>query len=192
MPKYKPPETGAKFDTENEYRERKLREYDLEFQGTERPLFEEKPLRPEKEAREIIREVPQTMPRLEETAIKPLKLIGAEVIGSIFDRVGFLKTRIEEIQGSLALRETIHRQMMEEIDQDVREKQEMAARAADLNERRNLKMDMSVLRKEKRNENVQYWRDVVELKSELREFLEKFETESKIVALFTSIGGEPV
>lgn len=166
--------------------------YELHLPRDERlPVREEKP----REER-VVREVQvkrQGMPRMEDQAVQPLKLLGPEVIGSLFERVQFLKTRIREITEALKLRESIHSQMVEEIDVDIKEKEAFATRVADIDEKRNFKLDVSILRKEKRLENVQYWRDVTELRSELREFLEKYETEGKIVAIFKGIapdGGE--
>ena len=155
-------------------------------ESNERAIFEEKPLPEERIVREV-RIKRQAMPKLEEAKIQPLRLIGTEVIGSLFDRVNFLKQRIDEISESLKLREVIHKRMLAEIVEDIKEKESFALRVTDIDEKRNFKLDVSILRKEMRHENVQYWRDVVELRSELREFLEKYESEKKIVGIFNDI-----
>jgi len=55
------------------------------------------------------------------------------------------------------------------------------------NERRNIMLDISLLRREKRNEQVRFWKDMYELNAELRELMERFEVESKIVGMFEEI-----
>jgi hypothetical protein len=40
---------------------------------------------------------------------------------------------------------------------------------------------------EKRRENVQFWRDMVQLTTELRELLEEYQMESKIADLFREL-----
>ncbi len=87
-------------------------------------------------------------------------------------------------------RERLHKEIMSEIDIDIREKETMENRVADLDEKRNLRLDMSVLRKEKRTENLLFWKDLTELRIELRELMEQFQTESKIVNIFKDMGGE--
>lgn len=176
----------------SEYKDEPIEDlYEMEPRRDERPMFEE---RPEPEER-IVREVAvqrQAMPRMEEARIQPLKLLGNEVVGSLFDRIEFLRKRINEIQETLKLRGQIHKDMLEEIAVDIGEKEQMASRVADHMEKRNIKLDISILRKEKRLEEVQYWRDVVELRTELRELMEKFETETKIVDIFKQLkpGGD--
>jgi uncharacterized protein YqeY len=172
-----------------EYNAEDLEEfYEFSLEREERPMFEERP--PSTEERPV-REViirKEGRPQLEEQPIRPLKLMGGEVLGSIFDRVEFLRKRIEEIKDAMKTREAMHREMVDEINTDIREKEEFANKASDVMEKRNFKLDISVLRKEKRHENVQYWHDITELRSELRELLEKYETESKIVSIFRQPG----
>jgi len=167
-----------------DYRARDIEElYELHADREERAIVQEKPLPGERVVREVIvrREAPA---HLQEEPIKPLKLMGGEVLGSIFDRVEFLRKRIEEINEALSVRDQMHREMVVDIDKDIKEKEEFANRAVEITEKRNLKLDVSVLRKEKRSENVQFWRDITELRTELRQLLEKYETESKIVNIF--------
>jgi len=192
MVKYKKKLPGLEVPFQKaEYKERDIEDlYELEPRRDERPIFEE---RPEPEER-IVREVKvkrEAMPRMEERKIQPLKLLGNDVIGSLFDRVEFLKKRIDEITENLKLRETIHNDMLAEIDVDIREKDGMASKVADIDEKRNIKLDISILRKEKRLEQVQYWRDVTELSTELRELMEKWETETKIMDIFKDITPQP-
>src|SRR3989338_888726 len=131
-------------------------------------------------------------PRLEEEKIEPLKLVSSSVIGSIFDRVKFLEERISEIHSNVELRGKLHADIIVEIDQDINEKESLMTMVSDINEKRNFKVDISVLRKEKRHEAVQFWKDVVELKSELRELQEQYEVENKIADLFKNLKDDTV
>ncbi|KHO48474.1 MAG: hypothetical protein QT00_C0001G0492 [archaeon GW2011_AR5] len=124
------------------------------------------------------------VPRVEDDKIKPLRLVSSEVIGGIFDRVHFLEKRISELRENVSLRTTIHDQISAEIEKDIEDRMQFLLAISDINERRNLKLDISVLRKERRGENVQYWRDLVELNTELRKLEEEHEIEKKIAGIF--------
>ena len=126
----------------------------------------------------------------EKDEIQSLKRLTPEIVGTLFDRVDFLRERIEEIQSSIRIREDMHRGMMDEIDVDIAEKQQIETSLVDIDEKRNFKLDISLLRREKRHESVQFWRDMVELKTEVRELIEQLETESKIVNIFNELKDE--
>ena len=130
--------------------------------------------------------VSQRLVPTESDTIKPLKLVSAEVIGGIFDRVNFLGKRIEELRANIQLRHNIHNDILAEIEKDIDDRMQFLLAITDPNERRNLKLDISVLRKERRNESVQFWRDLVELSTELRKLEEEFEIETKIAGIFNS------
>lgn len=125
--------------------------------------------------------------RVDADSIKPLRLMSSAVIGGIFDRVIFLERRIEELRQSVELRKQIHRNIEVEIEDDIRDRANFIQTISDINERRNLKLDISVLRKERRNENVQFWRDLVELETELRKMEEEHEIEKKIAGIFANV-----
>jgi hypothetical protein len=129
----------------------------------------------------------QAMPRMAEDEIEPLKIISSNVVGNIFDRVIFLEERIAEIRKNVATREKLHNAMIEEIEKDIEEKTAMVSLLSDPNERRNLKLDISVLRKEKRHEDVQFWKDLMELNTELKTLMEEYEAERKIASIFENI-----
>ncbi len=130
------------------------------------------------------------VPRVEEDRIKPLRLISSEVIGGIFDRVNFLKKRIDELRENVRIRAVIHEQITSEIEKDIEDRMQFLLAISDINERRNLKLDISVLRKERRAESVQYWRDLVELNTELRKLEEEYEIETKIAGIFAEKSGD--
>ncbi|MBL7206088.1 MAG: hypothetical protein ISS36_00645 [Candidatus Aenigmarchaeota archaeon] len=142
--------------------------------------YEEKPV--EERVETVIKR--RSMPKMEETKIQPLERLAPNIIGGLFDRVEFLKTRIEEIEKTIEMRGKIHQDVLDDIDVDLLEKERMMEKVGDLDEKRAIKLDMSILRKEKRSENLQFWRDILELRTEFRELSEQFETEKKIVKIF--------
>lgn len=146
-------------------------------------LVEEELYRLKKE-REKLLIARQAMPRTDESPIQKLQLKSEKVMGSLFDRVRFLEARISELEGNIAVRTRLHEEIIMEIERDIDDKNRLAEVISDANERRNLKLDVSVLRKEKRHENVQFWKDVMEIKIELRQLREEHETERKISMLF--------
>ena len=119
--------------------------------------------------------------------LEPLKRVSPKIIGNLFDRVEFLRQRIEETKTSLDTRKRLHDELMNEVDMDIRDKQSTLAGLSDVDDVRDFKLDISALRMEKRRECVQFWRDVLELTTELRELMEQYETESKIANLFKDL-----
>lgn len=133
----------------------------------------------------------QALPRLDDEIIEPLERKGKPIVsGSLFDRVRFLKERIDETKKAIELRENIHNEIRDDIDSDIEEKTKMEDQLTNMDEKRNVKMDISILRREKRSENVRFWKDLLELRIELRELLEDHQTESKIVNIFEDIENE--
>ncbi len=129
----------------------------------------------------------QAMPRMTDDVIEPLKIVSSDVIGNIFDRVKFLEQRIDEIRKNIDVRTQLHGSIEKEIEKDIDDKNSMSLVISDPNERRNLKLDVSVLRKEKRHEDVQFWKDVMELTTELKQLTEQHETERKIASIFENL-----
>lgn len=121
------------------------------------------------------------------TSIEPLKTIGAKINGNLFDRVEFIKTRISELTIILAKREQIHKKLIEEMDDDIDDREKMLSKTSKLEDQRELKLDLSLLKMEKRKEEMSFWRDTMVLKKELQELKEQFENESKIVRLFSDL-----
>jgi len=126
-------------------------------------------------------------PRTEDEPEEPLRRETPMIVGSLFDRVAFLKERIAEISRMMELRKEMHSRMAQEIEADVKEKEDIEKRMTDMTDKRNFKMDISALRKEGRTETVRFWKDMLELKSELQELLEQYRTETKIVDIFKGI-----
>lgn len=148
--------------------------------------FDEGPREIEKK---IIVKQKQAIPR-EDEDVDTIKRTDSEIIGSIFDRVGFIEQRLTDIRENMEIRKKLNESMTKEIDQDITEKKSMLGQAIDMDERRNIMLDISLLRREKRNEQVRFWKDMYELNAELRELMERFEVESKIVNMFEDMKAE--
>jgi len=174
------------FTTEEEYYEDLLKKRKRE----EAISKEEKPEYVEKPAERVVVTKREAIPRFEPEPPKPLNFETPEIIGSLFDRVAFLKTRIAELAESIKAREAVHKENIGDIDLDIQDKEDMSRRVADMDEKRNLMLDISNLRREKRFEDLQFWRDITELKHEFRELLEQYETEVKIAGIFEGMGKE--
>ncbi len=158
-----------------------------ETSGTPSQRFTREEYR-EKEAPREVKVERRTIHRmLREGELEPLRKVSPKVIGSLFDRVDFLRTRITEIQSALDTRKRLHDELVKEIDADIGDKQRMVAGLSDIDDIRDFKLDVSTLRMEKRRENVQFWRDLVQLTTELRELIEEYQTESKIADLFREL-----
>ena len=67
----------------------------------------------------------RTMPRMEDLKVEPLKRMTPEIVGSLFDRVRFLKERIEESNLMIQARNSIHEQVISEVNADIAEKKSM-------------------------------------------------------------------
>ncbi len=151
---------------------------------SETRMFREEQPEERVERERVVVKKREARPMLEDDVVESLKRISPEVIGGLFERVQFLRERINEIKDMMKSREEIHRDMVKDIDADIEEKQDIAARLTDLEDRRNIKLDISVLRKEKRSEVRQYWRDLMELRTELQELMEQHRNECKIASMF--------
>ena len=173
---------GIYFDTEDS---EDLYDFKKRDSETEVDKGEEVPSERTPERIKIVRR--EATPDIGTEGIKPLKRTVPNIMGSLFDRVDFLKERMEELRNMMETRKKLHEEMIGEINKDIEEKESMAMGIADIDQRRNIKLDVSLLRREKRHEMVQFWKDVTELQSELREVVEGFKTESKISDIFKTL-----
>jgi hypothetical protein len=124
---------------------------------------------------------------LKEKEMEPLKKIGPNVIGNLFDRVEFLKQRIDEVNNALETRNLLHQELTKEIDDDIMDKQSVLTGLSNIDDIRDFKLDISSLRMEKRRENVLFWRDIFDLNTQLRELMEQYQMEAKIASLFKEL-----
>jgi len=124
---------------------------------------------------------------LREEELEPLRKVSPKVIGNLFDRVEFLKQRLTETRAALETRKVLHKDLVVEIEVDIKDRQDMLGKLNDVDDIRDFKLDISTLRMERRRENVQFWRDVMDLTMELRELIEEYQMESKIANLFKDL-----
>ncbi|UCD07343.1 MAG: hypothetical protein JSW41_06010 [Candidatus Aenigmatarchaeota archaeon] len=176
------------YEMDKKYKDDKYIEDNIDSETVFRTFREEIP---KEELVEIVRVVAkQAIPRLDEEPIEPLKRASPDITGNLFDRVSFLRERVDETKKAMELRESIHNDIIADIDSDIEEKGRIENQLTNMDEKRNIKMDISILRREKRSENVRFWKDIFELRTELRELLENYQTETKIVKIFEDLGGE--
>lgn len=182
---YDVPGYGKKKYSGTEYKPARgpYRDEEIEVNQPKTPKIDYEP----KRVREEIVISSRLVPSVGNDSIKSLKLVSSEVVGGIFDRVKFLETRITELRSNITTRKQIHENILKEIEKDIDDRENFMQVVSDINEKRNIKLDISVLRKERRNESVQFWRDLVELDTELKTLEEQFEVEKKISSIFEGI-----
>ena len=128
----------------------------------------------------------QAIPRPEED-IESIKRITPELVGGLFERVKFLEERITETRKAMEERKEIHEMMIKDINEDITEKKSFEAKLTDIEDKRNFKLDITLLRRDKRNELVRFWKDMFELRAELKELTERHEVESRILKIFNNL-----
>ena len=156
--------------------------YKLKEEYNEKENFKIKAPRQQKVSVPILQRMIKDM-QVEEP--QPLEKIGSEVVGSLFDRLKFLKERIMEVQKAIKEREEMNKRVNEEIDHDIAEMEKILTTISDREQLREFKLNLTLLRMEKRKENTIFWRDMVSLRKQLKELVEEYETESKISNLFS-------
>jgi len=129
---------------------------------------------------EIIRKI-KLLKTKKKRDFRELRLIADEVIGNLFNRVKFLKNRINELEQALIEREQINKLQVEEIKADIDRKNRKLMTLSNIDDIREFELDITNLQMEKRKEIVTFWKDKLELKRELAELKEEFENKSKII-----------
>lgn len=132
----------------------------------------------EKERRKIL-SLPSGLLKSEDESLS-LESIGSKIVGNVFDRVKFLKQRILELQEAIEERKRMNKRFNEEIEREIAELEKILPTISDKEELREFKLNLMMLRMEKRKENTNFWKDIVALKKQLRELLEEYEIESKL------------
>lgn len=122
-----------------------------------------------------------------EDDIESIRRVTPELIGSLFERVKFLEERISDAKDTMDDRKELHKMIIKEIESEISDKKSIEAKLTDLDDKRNLMADISVLRRDNRNELVRFWRDMYELRAELKELTERYEVESKIMGIFREL-----
>ena len=131
----------------------------------------------EKERKKVL-----TLPSglLKEEESFSLEDIGSKIVGNIFDRVKFLRQRILELEEAIEARKEMNKKFNEEIEREIAELERILPTISDKEELREFKLNLMMLRMEKRKENTNFWKDIVALKKQLRGLLEEYEIESKL------------
>lgn len=106
--------------------------------------------------------------------------IGSKIVGNIFDRVKFLRQRIVELEEAIKERELMNKRFNEEVEREISELERILPSISSKDELREFKINLMMLRMEKRKENTNFWKDLVSLKKQLRELIEEYEIETKI------------
>ncbi len=129
--------------------------------------------------KEKVKTIPPVFLSSEQEAID-LESVGLKIVGNIFDRVKFLKQRIEELTEAIEERKLMNKKFNEEIEREIAELERILPSISNKEELREFKLNLMMLRMERRKENTNFWKDLVSLKKQLRELIEEYEVESKI------------
>jgi len=129
--------------------------------------------------KEKVKTLPPILFKAEEEKFE-LEDFGGKIVGDMFDRVRFLKERIKELEEAIKEREIMNRKFNEEIEKEIAEMERILPTISSKDELREFKLNLMMLRMEKRRENTNFWKDIVSLKKQLRELLEEYEIEQKI------------
>lgn len=116
-----------------------------------------------------------------------LPAIGSKVVGNLFDRVRFLRERITEVKKAIIEREAMNAKFNKEIEKDIEELEKVLPTISNREELREFKLNITLLRMEKRKENTIFWRDILNLKKQLKELTEEYEIETKLSSLFSNL-----
>jgi hypothetical protein len=171
------------------YKDDALEELDMGRENKREP-YVEKSLKIKEPRREKGAETPiikKMIRDMQSTELKPLQAMGAEVVGTLFDRVRFLKERITETETAIKGRNALNDQFNAEIDGDIEDMERLLTTLSDKEEIRDFNLNISLLRMEKRKENTSFWSDTVTLRNQLQELNEQHEVESKIADLFDGL-----
>jgi len=183
---YKMKYKGDMEEKEYEEYEKRKREKELSPPHIERmrPYTEKEEPVEIKERKASVTEIRKALERDRTRDIEPLKFMGTEILGDLFDRVQFLKERIEEMNQSILSRQSLNHQILTDVDFDIQKKYELLTKVSSNEDMRELQLDISLLKMEKRKENTLLWRDITTLKKELRDLIEQYKVESKIAGMF--------
>lgn len=153
------------------------------------PGFERQELYEEREriVREVVTKQEKRWQKIKQERLRSLRLLGGELIGNIFERVRFLETRISDLQLAAQARQTINKNSIDEITQDIDEKESQIKTLNDPERIRDLQLDLTNLKMERRRENLLFWKDRLEVQRELHQLKEQLAIESKVAELFEEL-----
>ncbi len=116
----------------------------------------------------------------DEDRLEYLKLRVDEVVGTVTERRKFLERRIRELEEAIKKREKLHEDILKDIDEDIKDKESLMRKMSKAEDIRDVMLDISALKSQKRREEVQFWRDITQLKNELAVLQEEYEITKKI------------
>jgi hypothetical protein len=146
-------------------------------------LYEEK----ERIVREVVTKQEKRWQKIKEERLRSLRLLGSELIGNIFERVRFLETRVGDIENAVQARQLINKKSIAEITQDIDKKESEIKTLSDPERIRDLQLDLTNLKMERRRETLLFWKDNLELQRELHQLKEQLTIESKVADLFEEL-----
>jgi len=115
--------------------------------------------------------------------ITSLRLKVQEVTGSLLERRDFLKERVKFLKEKLKERKELHEKIMEDIDKDIEEKENIMRKMSKPDEIRDISLDISSLRSQKRKEKLLFWKDICELENELQITQEELRIAEKLAKI---------
>jgi|GEM_PF-1930950 len=173
------------------YKNRLLEEDRPEEQRSSMDIYSEKPIEQTVVQLKRTESVSPVLKKLLATehsvSTKPLEIIGSDVVGGLFDRKRFLAERIKETETFVQERRLMHENFNKDISVDIADLEKIIPTISDREELREFKINLNLMKMEKRKEGDLFWRDMVTLRSQLRELKEQFEMESKISKLFSDL-----
>lgn len=119
--------------------------------------------------------------------LQPLQILGSKVMGNLFDRVKFLRDRISETEAEMRERKKLNEIFNQEIEKDIEDMEKTTCSISDFEILREFKLNLSLLRMEKRKENASFWRDIIALRTQLQELNEQYQSETKISDIFSNL-----
>ncbi len=112
--------------------------------------------------------------------LEDLRLQVDEVMGSISERKRFLEKRMSELENAIENREKLHERILKEIEAEIKEKELLMKKMSDAEAIRDILLDISALKSQRRKEEVQFWRDMTQLRNELALIEEEHEITQKL------------
>ena len=141
----------------------------------------------ERIVREVVTKQEKRWQKIKEERLRSLRLLGSELIGNIFERVRFLETRVGDIENAVQARQLINKKSIAEITQDIDKKESEIKTLSDPERIRDLQLDLTNLKMERRRETLLFWKDNLELQRELHQLKEQLAIESKVADLFEEL-----
>ena len=193
MKKKEPYEPSIQQETEAEYREQllSLHNESVEKFVEDKKLYKNEPveIKDQKKSGTSTTVIKKMIRDMQTEEMRPLEMFGNKVVGNLFDRVNFLRQRMNEMDAALRERKFLNVKFNEEIEKDIEEMEKIISSISDREMLREFKLNITLLRMEKRKENTNFWKDVLALRTQLQETKEQYDVESNISQMFNGLSG---